>query len=74
MREFVCSQQCPQSIYASFILTEIEQQGLKKTMKKKKLRNEQPQILAYTLILQTMCSLFSCFFFFGSDELVFPPK
>jgi hypothetical protein len=36
MRELVCFQECPQSIYASSILTEIEQQEYKKTMKKKK--------------------------------------
>jgi hypothetical protein len=40
----------------SSILIEFEQQGSKKTMRKKKQKNEQPWSLAYTLILQTMNS------------------
>jgi hypothetical protein len=47
------------------IFTKFEQRGnKKKRKKKKKKKNEQPWILAYTLVLQTMSYPLSFFFFF----------
>ncbi len=54
-------------------MSTILNKGKKKTMKKnKKQKNEQPQTLAYTLVLQTMSSPISSFFF--SKPIGFPSK
>jgi hypothetical protein len=61
----------------SFILTKYcyltNKDKTKQYKKTKKHNNEQPWILAYTLILQTLSSLVS-FLFFGLDQLIFLPK
>jgi hypothetical protein len=54
-------------------MSTILNKGKKKTMKKnKKQKNEQPQTLAYTLVLQTMSSPISSFYF--SKPIGFPSK
>jgi hypothetical protein len=62
------------SIHSMFsTITEFKQQRYKKTRKKnKKVKNEQPWTLAYTLVLQIMSSPLSSFF--NLEHFVFPPK